>query len=90
LEIIRPIGFAFSEDSVLNEMKDDLTHLSAVLDSPVIQNGLCHRSELLESQLPEPFEQLMASNVGRLLILRPNKFPKGLIQGAPNEIIGGR
>ena len=73
---------------MLDQLKDDLPHLAAIFDSPFVQDGFCHGTELQKRQLAKSLKELMAANVGGSILLLGDKFSKGLIQGASDKIVG--
>jgi len=68
-------------------MENNIPHLGAVFDAPLIENGFCQRTKLLQSQSPETLQKLMSTDVRWFGFLIFSKLAQGLIQGPANKIV---
>jgi hypothetical protein len=90
LKIIRLIGVAFSQDSVLDQLKNNVPNLRAVLNSPFIEDCFGHRTEFLKGQMSKSVQKLLALDVGGGLFVLTPKPLNGMIQATPDKIVRGR
>jgi len=90
LKIIRLIGFAFSQNSILNQLENNVPHLRAVLNPPFIEDCFGHGTKFLKGQMSKSFQKLLTLDVRRgFLILTPKPLD-GMIQATPDKIVRGR
>ena len=88
LKIFWPVGFTLSQDPVLNQVKNNIPHMGAILYAPLMQNCFSHGPKLIQGKQAKALEKLMPLHVRGRGLFAFSKFPQGLIQRAANKIVG--
>jgi hypothetical protein len=59
-EIFAAVFICLAEDTVLNELEDDLPEILATFDAPSIEKGYSHGAILVDCIVPDAIQKLFA------------------------------